>query len=415
MLKKILISVLTCATLSHASNFNVDVENQTDPGSFSQGYSNITDAIDGLKINSIKQRINYDDTHAIKSRMDFRGLPISFDYALNSTRLTLSIPSIGVTQTFDGATRDDSMDGFTDWLKKDGGATVEKMMKELAKVSPVDPIAGNPNSMMSLNVSNDFSNGFINVATKQNISNISNISGSSSSNNIIIVPTYSSLDVDSKKSDSYSLPLSYFFNFDSDFRENITMSLPITYIEVEGAKSASLGFGLSYTKPIMKNWLLTPAIGYGVAGSADLASFAQVASASLTSSYSLDLPSDFVLSMGNMVGYYTTVKFISHDYAYNPGIENIVYRNALMLNMPTDSLINNTSLEIFVIDTRYTGTALYMEQYQEYGLSYGYDSVNVNMASDEEKYSIRKSLKIGFSYLDATKGNGFKVNFGFVF
>ena len=116
-----------------------------------------------------------------------------------------------------------------------------------------------------------------------------------------------------------------------------------------------------------------------------------------------------------MIGYYTTVKLYDGDYAYNPGIQNVVYRNALMLNIPTDFLMKKTSLETFIIDTRYTGTALYMNQYQEYGVSYGYDAVNINILSDKEEYRVRKSLKVGVSYLDSNKGNGFKVNFGFIF
>nr|WP_321267551.1 hypothetical protein [uncultured Sulfurimonas sp.] len=412
MFKKIFISAVACATIAQASNFTIEVNNGTNGQSFSKGYSTVSDVLNGLDIDAVKSQIGYAETDALTAKLGFRGLPINLAYVANSNTLTLVIPSIGVSETFTGTDRDKSIDALTDWLKTDGGSTVEKMMKELAKVSPIDPVAGNPNSMMSLSVSNDFSNGFTNVATKQTASTVSN---ASSSNNIIIAPTYSSLDVDGMKSDSYSLPLAYSFNFDRDSRENVTFSIPVTYVEVEGAKSGSLGLGLAYTKPVTEDWILTPAISYGASGSVDLGAFAQVASVSLTSSYSWDLPSDYTLSMGNMVGYYTTVKFIEHEYAYDPGVQNIVYRNALMLNIPTNGIINDTSLETFVIDTRYTGTDLYMEEYQEYGLSYGYDAFNVNVLSNDEKDAIRRSLKIGFSYLNSSKGNGFKVNFGFAF
>jgi len=412
MFKKIVISTVACATIVQASVFTVEVNNTTQGASYSKSFTTVSDTLDGLNVDAIKNQISYSDTDALNAKLGFRGLPINLAYGANSNTLTLDIPSIGVSETFTGANRDKSIDALTDWLKKDGGSTVEKMMKELAKVSSVDPIAGNPNSMMSLSVANDFNSGFMNVATKQSSSSVAN---STNGNNIMIAPTYSSLDIGDTKSDSYTLPIAYSFNFNRDSRENITFSLPITYVEVEGAKSASLGLGLGYTKPVTKDWVLTPAISYGVAGSVDLGSFAQVASVSLTSSYSWDLPSDYTISMGNMIGYYTTVKFISHEYAYNPGIENIVYRNALMLNIPTKSFIDNTSLETFIIDTRYTGTALYMEEYQEYGLSYGYDNINLNVLTDDTTYAIRKSLKVGFSYLNSTKGNGFKVNFGFTF
>ena len=413
MLNRIILSLITFTALAQASVFSIDVVNADSSQSYKQGFSSVEDTFNALDTDAIKSQINYNETDAINAVVDFRGLPLTLDYISNSTTLSLNIPSIGVTETFSGVTRDDSVNILTDWLKKNGGAVVEKMMKKLAEVSPVDPIACNPNSLMGLSVSNDFTTGFMNVATQQTGNEAS--SSVVNKNAIIIAPTYSSFDADGIKSKSYILPLAYSFSFDRDSREKLSFSIPVTYTEVEGAKSASLSLGLAYSKPIADSWVLTPSISYGASGSVDLGALAQVVSTSLTSSYSWKLPDDYVLSMGNMIGYYTTVKLYDGDYAYNPGIQNVVYRNALMLNIPTDFLMKKTSLETFIIDTRYTGTALYMNQYQEYGVSYGYDAVNINILSDKEEYRVRKSLKVGVSYLDSNKGNGFKVNFGFIF
>lgn len=413
MLKKVALSMVAFATISQANVFSIKVDNTTQGDSFEKGFSSVTDTIDSLDTDAIMAEINYNPTDAVSATVDFRGLPLTLDYTANSTTLTLNIPSLGITETFTGTTRDDSVSELTDWLKKNGGSVVEKIMKKLAEVSPVDPIAGNPNSMMGLSVANDFSSGFMSVSTKQGSSVTS--SSAKNENSLMIAPSYSSLEVDGKNSDSYMLPIAYSFKFNRDSREKITISMPITYTDVEGSKAYSLAFGLAYSKPITKNWILTPAISYGASGSIDLGALAQVASGSLTSAYKWNLPNDYTLSMGNMVGYYATVKLYDGDYAYDPGIKNVVYRNALMLNIPTDYLIRKTSLEIYAIDTRYTGTALYMEEYQEYGMSFGYDAVNLNVLSDTEQYAVRKRLKVGMSYLNSPKANGFKVNFGFVF
>jgi len=413
-MKKTLLSVILCATIIQADVFEITVVNGTNNQEFTESFTAVEDTFNTMDVDAIKERIGYSETDNITANVDFRGLPMELTYAGGTTDLVLSVPSIGITETFSGATRDDSVDMFEDWLKENGADAVEKIMKKLAEVSPSDPIAGNPNSIMSTSVAKDFDAGFTQVATKQASAAVTS-GTSSSANSISITPSYSALDVDGVDSTSYFVPLAYSFNFDRDINEKVIISIPISYTDVEGSKSASLGFGLAYAKPLNSDWTLTPAIGYGATGSADLGSLAQVASFSLTSSYAWELDNDYTLSMGNMVGYYSSVKFYSGDYAYDPGISNTVYRNALMLNVPTNAIVNNTSVELFAIDTRFTGSALYLEEYQEYGLSYGYDLINVNLLSDSEKYSVRRSLKIGFSYLSSDKADGFKVNFGYVF
>ncbi len=405
-MKKIIFSLAACAALSQAEVFTINVDNTTQNTSFTQSFSSVTDTFDSLDTDYIINQINYTPTDAISAGVNFRGLPMNLAYTGSSTDLTLTIADIGVTETFSGATREDSVEALKDWLKTNGAATVEKIMKKLAEVSSSDPIAGNPNSVMSISVANDFSTGFMSVASQQQ----GVASTTQSANSIYIAPAFSSYDVDGVDSKNYLLPLAYSFNFDRDINEKITISMPISYTDVEGSKSASLGFGIAYTKPVTSDWILTPAISYGATGSADLGSLAQVASASLTSSYQWNLGDNYLLSMGNMVGYYSTVKFYDGDYAYDPGIENVVFRNALMINIPTNSWMNHTSLEAFVIDTRYTGTALYLEEYQEYGLSYGFDNI-----STLENYSARDTMKVGVSYLTSNKADGFKINFGFVF
>jgi len=46
--------------------------------------------------------------------------------------------------------------------------------------------------------------------------------------------------------------------------------------------------------------------------------------------------------------------------------------------------MKGTSAEFFVIDTRYTGTELYIETHQEYGVAFGYNKINLNILSDND-------------------------------
>lgn len=382
--------------------------------SFNLGSSNLMDTIEALDESSLYSQIgsSYNPNGNLSAKLDMRGLPVTLNMV--GKDVFFDVPSLENSRVSftQGATRDENINLLEDWFKENGAATLERIMKELAKVSPVDPIAGNSNSAMAKNVESDFTNGFLNTASNQR----NGTTNTTKNNNLISIdPTFKSVDVGGKTSSSYSLPLSYAFVSDKDSERKFTVSLPLNYTEVEGAESYGLGLGMGYSVPVTPEWILTPAVNYGVTGSIDLATVAQLGGASLTSSYTYTLPNEHRLSMGNMVGYYTTLKFYNGEYAYDPGITNVVYRNGLMYSLDTDGVINNTSLDLFAINTIYTGTELYNDGYNEFGFSFGYDRINVNMLSEQEKYAYRTSLKMGASFLTSDKEDGFKVNFGFTF
>lgn len=406
--------LLTSYVASASDIYSITVTNSTQAGSFTKGDSsltNIVDYFDDSKLNSLLTS-GYADTDAVSATLDMRGLPVTLAYTGGETTLTFKVPSLGITETFTGATRDESNEMLEEWFEKNGAATMEKIMKELARVSPVDPIAGNSNSIMAKTVESDFTNGFLNTATKQKVGKIQN---TKNGNTLSIAPTFKSLEVDGKDSTSYTLPLAYSIVAKDDSAHKLTFSLPLSYTDVEGAKSYSLGLGVGYSLPVNNAWTLTPSIGYSIAGSIDLGALAQVANASITSSYTFNIAEDQRLSIGNMVGYYTTVKFYSGDYAYDPGIKNTVFRNGLMYSIDTDNVLKNTSLDLYAVNTKYTGTDIYNDSYNEFGFSFGYNNINVNMLSDKEKYAYKQDIKIGASYLTSDKEKGFKINFGFTF
>lgn len=411
---RISLSLVTLtASLYSADIFTTVVTNNTTNESYSEGFSSVETTFDSVLIESIVSNITYSDTDQLTAAIDFRGLPITLSYAANSSDMIFSIPSLNIKETFSGSSRNSSVELFKEWFRSNGDETVSLMMQKLAEVSPVDPVAGNPNSIMAMNVSNDFTTGFTSVSTNQ--VNLSTNPNSQNSNAVMIAPTFSSIDVDGKNSKNYLVPLSYSFGFEGDANEKLIISVPISYTNVEGAVGGSATLGLAYSKPITSQWVLTPSINYGAVASKDLGTFSQVGSASLTSSYSIELPKEFALSIGNMIGYYSTLKLFDVAYSYNPNIQNIVYRNGLMLSVPTDTLIDNTSLEFFAIDTRYTGSALYMEEYQEFGVSYGFDKTTLKDLGLTTEYNYRSAFKVGVTLLNSPKAQGYKINFGYIF
>lgn len=396
-LSYLLIYLCSISSLTvYASNFNVNIT--VGGNTVTQSYDTAEDVIDAVKKNKLETTFtNYTETSGVSAVLDFRGLPVNLTYAANSTTLILSIPSLNINETFSGITRDAANDSFEDWLKENGGETVNKIMKKLAEVSPNDPIAGNPNSLMGSMVANEFSSAASDADFKADQSN--------DENTLALGARFSSYTSGGIDSDTFTLPLGYTFKFDFDPRQQLKIRMPITYSKVGDAESYNISLGLAYRYPINDNWSITPSIGTGVVGSIDLASAGQVLSTSATSTYIHQIE-NYTLTVANMLGYYQTVKVKVGDYESDPDIQNTVLRNGVLFSIPHMISSWKSESEFFIIDTRYFGTSLFIEEYQEIGYSLGTDKT----AKDLSQY-----LRVGLSYLYNSKGKGFSLNFGYSF
>ena len=402
----VLLSLIVSTSLYSSNIFSIDVKNDTTEDSFIHNTSDLSNLIDTFDKDRLSASFDYSETNKITANLDFRGLPMNLRFDENSNILKLEIPSLNINESFDGKNREGSVRLLEDWFKNNK-TSAEKIMQELARVSPVDPIAGNPNSLMATMVEDDFRNGFKKVASSQK--------NTKSKDFILVAPVFKSLDIDGKQSDNFVLPISYTFDIGDNPNEAITLSLPISYVNVEGAKSYAGGLGVGYTYPVTNHWIVTPNIKYSLIGSKNLGTLAQMASGSLTSSYTIDIGDRYLLSFGNMVGYYSTVKFYNADYAFNPHISNFVFRNAFMYSFPSDKIYKDTSIDLFFINTEYRGSDLFLESYNEIGLSFGLNKEVMNSTAQEDNYEYEDELKLGVSYLTSSKANGFEINFGYSF
>lgn len=416
LLAVVSIALLLAGHRAHAAPiFELDITvNGTD--NTVRFFNNVSDMFNSLTQEEISSALpTYTGTSQLNAGLNFRGIPMSVTAASNSSAMRLQIPAIGVDLTFDGGNRDASQTQLEDWFKKNGGEMVSRLMKKLAEQTALDPIAGNPNSVMAQSVAGDFSRGFMNTASSLRAeaqAAASTAVGEKSANTMTLAARFGSLSQGGVKSQSVSLPLGYTFRF-QDPQQSISLSLPITMVDVEGSKSYSGGLGLGYSHPLTRNWILTPALGYMITGSPDMASAGQVVSGSLTSSYSLPL-GRYQISMGNMAGYYRTLRLSIGDYSFDPKIQNYVVRNALMLYLPTEFLIKGTGLEIFGIDTRYLGDALFIDNYEEVGLSFGKTKIKRKTVGDQIR-NILVDVRVGASYIFAQGSHGFTANLGYSF
>jgi hypothetical protein len=381
----------------------------------SRTFSNASDSFDGLDRTNLVSAFSgvagfNPDTSAINSVLNFRGIPMTITFDANSNNAVLNIPGIVSNRLFTGANRDEAMTKLEDFFKKDGGDIINQLFRKAAETTAIDPIAGNPNSLMSRTVATSFDRGFSNQVSQVQANSVTPTAAGSSNNNLIAIGArYSSFKADGYKSQSVNLPLSYTVRFDRDARQQIVFNLPLDYNDTEGAQTFGAGLGVGYSHPLTKYWVLTPAVDYGLVGSMDLASAGQGIAFSLTSASTLPV-GKVLLNMGNMVGYSQTLKVSVGDYSFDPQIKNTVIKNGLMVYLPTEMMIADTGVEVFFIDTRFFGTKLYNEYYDEVGLSYGFSKTTTD--GKRNKFA---DLRIGATYTFAKNNDGFMVNFGYTF
>lgn len=397
------------------------------------GFNKAKDAIDFFVTDALERRfMNYRHTNAPSlaqplltlpaseaiAEVNFRGAPLTLFFAEGETNLIFT--ALGETLVFDGSsrrsgstpiTRDQSLAELSDYLLKQESNIRNSIAKELIATSPVEPLAGNPNSLMGTIVTNSFSQAI--EASSQVVEDGSTTSADGTSqSSFAMAARFGRFNQGGRNIDSFSLPLSYSFDIDDN---KLILSLPLTYTRVENlAQSFQAGLGVAWQQQVAKNWTLTPAVNYGATGSVDLASVGQIISVSLTSVYSYDLGnlganwSNISIALANMGSYYKTLPLSVGDIDIDPDITNYVIKNGLIGTMPVSIDSLDFNFKIYFTDTEFFGDRLFAEQYNEIGIAF-------TLADDE---SFMDDLGINLTYLFSPAGDdveGFNINLGYEF
>ncbi len=427
---------------------NVNVSSTTGAiGHYEQGYSKLEDAINQLDFNQLRQHTPAyaNGNEAVNVGFYLRGLTVTMLFpddtlsqSTTSSVLTFRVPNAQIDTQFTGTgasipeARADAIRQLKDYLKKNKPA-LRRLLNAFARYSPIDPLAGNPDSLFGQRMKNDFSHGFTNKVSQIwgcstsafNFSNDAPIQVASNGGTgdifadaqarqnalqaqnevgIGLMASSTQAKVDPSggapggtfATMSLTLPFSYTAKLDSDPRKKIRVDLPLTYSDSEGASSYSLGLGLAYTHPLTDEWSLTPAVGVGAAGSQDLGSAGGVGSYSLTSAYTWRFDA-VALSMGNSIGQYQSLGFKIGDVEAEADIKNTVFTNGFLLTGPNSLISKNLVVEYSLIDTRITGDEVYTDSSDEIGVALGHISTDQGV--------IDSYTKLGLSYLMA-KGVG---------
>ena len=123
-------------------------------------YNSIEDAIDSVSGTSLRTLLpSYRENAPATASFNLRGLAATIEYPTSGSTIVLKVPSAGIERTFTGATRDEAQDAVTEYFKGGGGADVTKVLQAAVRETAIDPVAGNPDSLMSLMGEADFAQG----------------------------------------------------------------------------------------------------------------------------------------------------------------------------------------------------------------------------------------------------------------
>lgn len=338
----------------------------------------------------------YTTNSAATAVVSLRGVPATLSYAAGSTTLRLIVPTAGIDESFTGATRDESQDLALRWFRGRGGAALTRLLQTAAASTPIDPVAGNPNSLMAQMGASDFAVG---------------TGAGGLGSRFSLGARFGSYSAEGFDTRVWTLPLGYSFGFANG--ATMVIDAPLTLVSNAGAQSYSGSIGLGVRVPVRLglsdvDWTLTPMLRVGGVGSVSLASVSGMWSVSLTSALDWRVREGTSLTIGNMVSRLQTFPVNVGDYRVDYDLTNIMFRNGVIATQAIGEWFGRpVRASLFAIDTRFTGDALFIRSYQEFG---GFLTTDLRAGGQSVP------LSVGVTVLSGERGyRGYSLNLGMSF
>jgi len=415
---------------------------------------NFVDTFDLDEFEKVVMTYSVDPTVAVGAILDIRGLTATAellsDTSSNPHRLIFRVASLDIEQMFDPVNMDsilrdmreggtehrrrDVLNQFEDYLKNNGENVLTRVLQQLVATTPIDPVAGNPNSLMnqmamsSFDVATDLASdwsvvesmmdletawrrktileggGYLRAAyqvaqdTRQAAqSRRSGAARSAIPNSVLTGARFGTYSVGDYVQTVWSLPFAYSVEFDNHPAHRLVFDFPLTYIDTDGGASYNLQIGIGYQFPLTRSgaWSLTPMLRGGAVGSIDLGAAAILYGGGLTSNVRWNI-GRVKFSIGNSLQRFQSQKIDAGDYEIDYDLVNYVTRNGINLKIPVSRKL---SWDFSVAHTKLYGDEVFVDSYMDFATSFGF-----------------KVLRIGITY---TYGfgdyEGAKANLGYRF
>jgi hypothetical protein len=338
----------------------------------------------------------YSNQDRVEFSANYRGLPVSLVFPEGRTSINLSIPGCNqFARSFDGGSRDASNNQIREFFKQDQGE-LNGIMRCLAAESSADP----PSRLVDTMLKDTWFTDVIEPNSTQRATPAGEKAGRGSVGLNVGISRVGEVNVK-----DFSLPFSYGFSLAND--KTLTLGAVLTQTNFEGSRSYSVAPRIALKVPVRPAWTLAATAAYGTAVSKDLGSAGQMVSASLTNTYTWRL-GKFDLTAGNLLGYFRSLPINRYGYRFDPELRSTVLKNGALFVQPLETRLAGTrlSVEYFVTDTRFFGTNLFVDQYNEIGFSIG---------SDKRSAGVEKLLRAGITFTVGPHLTGGTLNLGYKF
>lgn len=354
---------------------------------------------------------NYTDTSSVTALVNFRGVGTVIQFEANSSELIFRIPGKDFEVRFDGGSRDESQEQFEDWLKGEFSSadaprkSLTRLLQIVVAESPVDPVAGNPNSLMTRMILDDFNQGI----TGPFISSNTPVKGQK--NYFSLSAEVGFFNGGPYEGETYSIPISYKWNLKSMPKLSFIVDFPVLLTRTQTAWSymGSLGLGAQY-RPT-RWWSLTPMARIGGVGSFDVGALAFPVSGTLTNYLHYKFPATH-LGFATQSGAITTIdgiKIAGWDLSYE--LTNYVLRNGgdVLQEMDFKIFGGQAAFKFFLNHTKFWGDELYLESFFDMGV--GLVSIKKIDYTFVEKINLSFNYAVGVD--DEYDNYGFKLTYRF--
>jgi len=410
---------------------------------------NFVDTFDLDQFESVVRTYRDDPTVAVGAILDIRGLTATAELLSDTSphphRLIFRVDSLDIMQTFDpenqnsirldmesGGTehrRRDVLNQFEDYLKNNGENVLTRVLQQLVATTPIDPVAGNPNSLMnqmavsSFDIATDLASdwsvvdsmvdlettwrrktileggGYLRAAyqvaqdtSRAAQSRRSGAVRSAIPNSVLTGARFGKYSVGDYVQTVWSLPFAYSVEFDNHPAHRLVFDFPLTYIDTDGGASYNLQLGIGYQFPLTRGgaWSLTPMLRGGAVGSIDLGAAAILYSGGLTSNLRWKI-GQATFSIGNSLQRFQSQKIDAGDYEIDYDLTNHVVRNGINLKIPVSKKL---SWDFSVAHTKLYGDEVFVDSYMDFATSFGFKFLRIGITHT-----------YGFGDYDGTKAN----------
>lgn len=351
--------------------------------------STITNLVRDLKTSDIQKDLSgYTNTSPIALKINLRGIDVISAFAANSTTLTVFFPQVNINESFTGTTRDQSLTLFKDFLQNNRNEG-KRLRRAQAALTPIDPIAGNPNSLMAQMAQGDYRLGRLSPLagcscdwSAQPVNHLFN-------EGVNIGRSFCEFDT------SYAVfPYRYSYSPDRDWA--FIIDAPQAALVNGRAFSYNGTFALALRAPLAKWWSLTSIVRGGLGLAIDLSTGGAFVSTALTSNMQWCF-GDILLAVTNSASYIASTPLHGDGVNFDYHLQNYVFKNGITISTCNGLLGYRTvNLQVYYLNSDFKGRKLFIENYNDVGASIIFENVNPWVCYDV--------LKVGGTYQFGQKG-----------